>query len=368
MLATMLAVQNAMKRKADAEKDDDNVTDNRVKQPKVGPSAFPFGSGKKKDVGVIGVSTLRSMLSRNESLIGVTHLTIDDGDKQVKSYDNVLVSIPSLVGLTIRHSRKFPIEEFCKLNPQVERLELKNDTEWRIDANLLQSIDEALPELKHLEIQFCFTHSRYYDFGPKRFKKLKSLQICSRGKAFSHAFAFVNCSGDELERFEIYVYGKCKRIIDKSFPKKLAAYKNLKYLHISSWLDNKQLAEVVKYVSPKIEHFEFNQGEVTQKGLLELITSCKELRKIELNQGRKKVYDEDIEKFCEPLKKKKGFAGWQFDSEGATIIIEKKSENWIDWSIFRPTRDSKTKSQPFYKRNKRNNSWIKAKKVIFASC
>lgn len=330
-------METTVKRKADAE--NVNVAENPAKKPKVGATAILTAStknvGQSKNVGKLTISQLRLMLKEAKQLTGVNHLTVDDcnwqsGKKDAKSYNDVVRSIPSLIGLTIDRSPKFPIEEFCKLNPQLERLKLKNGSDWRIRSPLLESIDKALPKLKHLEIQFQFTHNDF-DYGVERFKNLESLHVYAQGKSFGRALQFVNFPGTQLTSLQICVVGACKRIIDKSFVQIVRDYKNLKDLTILSWLDNTKLSLVADHLPPTVEVFHIQGGKVTTTGVVDLIKKCKQqgkqLRKFEISPGCKKVYDEDIEKFCGPLKKKKDCTDWNVgDDGGGVIIIEKKSE------------------------------------------
>lgn len=317
------------KRKAGTANDDkENIAGPSSKQTRVDSTTNVLSNkGQLKHNGNITVRQLREMIDQNDHLTGIKHLTVStDRSKPADDWNDTVRHIPSLTHLTIENCPKFPIEKFCDVNPQLERLELENSTDWCIDGSLLKSLDEKLPLLKHLKVEFCYKADGWDYGGPERFKNLKTLDIWNHGQSFSRALAFINASSKELQTLEICVNGSCKRIIDDDFVEQVSTFKKLKDLIILSWLDDNKVNQLVDRM-PSVEALKFLGGNVTSKSVQNLMTKCKKVCKIEIAPGCKAITDRDVQNFCKPLKTKKYSDVWKVgENDEGIITIEKKSK------------------------------------------
>lgn len=240
----------------------------------------------------------------------------------IKHWDEIMKSFPLLRCLTIKRCPKFPLENFIRANGQLERLSLANSTEWRIDRDLLETIDTLLPNLNYLDMQFVNAHRPMYEqpFGQTYFNNLQTLKVVSHNKEYSNVLRFLSPSAEKLEKFEFLVSG----ILDDKTLKMLSPYKQLKQLEFSTCVTNKQLPLLAAHV-PQIEVLTmgFKKKAVTGLGIVKLTEDCKRLTKIEIHPGFK-VYENDIDALCKPIKNKLKASVWTVDDEGGSIEITKK--------------------------------------------
>lgn len=241
----------------------------------------------------------------------------------LKHWDEILKKFSSLTCLVIKTCPKFPIEKFFSLNGQLERVTLANSNEWRIDQNLLKSMDKLLPNLIYLKMNFVNAHQSNYaqPFGLTYFRRLVTLKVGSRNKTYSNVIRFLSASGHALEEIDLNISGE----LDEKALKMLSSYKELKRLGLGAYVTNKQLESVAKSL-PQIESLavNFQKRRLTGMGVVHLMNECKQLKRIVIYSGFK-IYDEDIEKLCSPIKKKIKNDEWKIDIDGGTITITKKS-------------------------------------------
>lgn len=244
-------------------------------------------------------SFLRGFETRFPNL---SHLKIEYQRKpdpaDIKHWDHILKKLPSLTSLVIKTCPKFPIEKFFGLNGQLERVTLANSSEWRISQDLLASMDELLPNLTALHMEFVNAHKPNYaqPFGQIYFRRLVTLKVNSHNKEYSNVIRFLSASGRALEEFELNIGGE---LDDKAF-KMLSNYSQLKRLTLGAYVTNKQLESVAKSL-PQIESLtvNFQKRKLTGMGVVHVMGECKQLKKIVIYSGCK-IYDEDIEKLCRP--------------------------------------------------------------------
>lgn len=241
----------------------------------------------------------------------------------IKYWDEILKKFPSLTCLIIKKCPKFPIEKFFGLNGQLERVTLANSNEWRINQDLLESMDKLLPNLTYLDMNFVNTHQPIYaqPFGLTHFRRLVTLKVGSHNKAYSNVIRFLSASGHALEELDLNISGE----LDEKAFKMLSSYEKLKRLELGAYVTNKQMELLAKSL-PQIETLAicFQKRKLTGLGVVHLMNECKQLKKIVIYAGFK-IYDEDIEKLCSPIKKKIKNNEWKIDIDGGTIEITKKS-------------------------------------------
>lgn len=240
----------------------------------------------------------------------------------IKHWDEIMKTIPSLRCLIVKNFTKFPLENFIRANGQLDSLTLANSTEWRMDRDLLETIDSLLPNLSYLKLEFWNPHRPMYEesFGQTFFKNLKTLKVRSRNKLHSNVLRFLSPSADKLEEFHFRVTGD---LDDKIF-KMLSPYKQLKRLEFGVCVTNKQLPLLAAQL-PQIESLtmDFKKKAVTGLGIVKLVDDCKKLTRIELCPGLK-VNDEDIDAFCKPIRNKLKANVWNVGGEDGSIEIVKK--------------------------------------------
>lgn len=273
-----------------------------------------------------GLLHFRTFLLRfSARFANLTSLTIAYQQKpepaDIKHWDEIMNNFPMLRSLTIKLCPKFPLEKFLRANGQLERLTLANSSEWRIDRDLLEQIDNLLPNLNYLDMEFVNAHKPLYKqpFGQTYFKNLQTLKVFSHNKEHSNVLRFLSPAAEKLEKFEFLVAGG----LDDKALKMLAPYKQLKQLEFRTWVDNKQLPILATQV-PQIEMLTmgFKKKQVTGMGIVKLIEKCKRLKKIVIHPGFR-VYDKDIEALCNPIRNKLGDNGWSIDDDDGSIEITK---------------------------------------------
>lgn len=237
-------------------------------------------------------------------------------------WNEIMKKFPTLTCLVIKACPKFPIEKFFAMNGQLERVTLANSYEWRIQQDLLISMDKLLPNLTNLEMNFVNTHQPNYaqPFQLAHFRRLVTLKVGSQNKAYSNVIRFLSASGHALEDFDLHVTGD----LDEKTFEMLSNYKQLKRLRLGAYVTNMQLALFAKSL-PQIESLtvNFQKRLLTGMGVVHLMNVCKQLQNIVIHSGFK-IYDEDIVKLCSPIEKKIKSGEWKMDKKGGTIVFTKK--------------------------------------------
>ncbi|XP_037039208.1 uncharacterized protein LOC119076526 [Bradysia coprophila] len=240
----------------------------------------------------------------------------------IKHWDEIIKNFPMLRSFAIRRCPKFPLEDFFRVNGQLERLTLENSTEWRIERDFLETMDELLPSLNYLDMEFVNAHRPMYaqPFGQTYFKNLQTLKVYSHNKEHSNVLRFLSPSANKLEKFVFLVTGN----LDEKVMKMLSYYKQLKQLEFRTCLTNLQLLVLSAQV-PQIETLtmSFTKRAVTGLGIVKLIDDCKRLTKIVMHPEFK-VYDDDIKALCKPINNKLKENVWTVDNEDGSITITKK--------------------------------------------
>ncbi len=253
-------------------------------------------------------------------------LKIEYGEKpeaaDIKHWNELVKKMPSLRCLTIEGFTKFPLEDFIRENGQLERLTLDNSTEWRIERDLLETIDNSLRNLNYLKIQFWNAHRPMYiqPFGQTYFKNLTTLKVRSRNKEYSNVLRFLSPSANKLEEFTFRVAGE----LDDKTIKMLSPYKQLKRLEFGACVTNKQLPLLAVQL-PQLESLTMSlkKNAVTGLGIVKLIDVCKKLTRIQLYLGFR-VSDADVQTFCKPIRNKLKANLWSVGEDDGSIAIIKK--------------------------------------------
>lgn len=243
----------------------------------------------------------------------------------IKLWKEIVYNFPELVALTLENVQKFPLEPFCNQNRQLEQLELNSTAnDWRMTTALLETLDEMLPELKHLTLTALkFTTKKNTDNGRLRFENLQTVTIHCVNKSHKGVLDFVNMVGRDIESLTLIVNGK----FDKETFNKAIGYKKLKHLSINLALANEHLVDLGKK-APQIEELKFNGGAVTPDGLSDLVKKAKDLRKITIAAGEVELSLERAEEFIESVQKRLKTGQWNgfVDTDGAIIIENLEAE------------------------------------------
>lgn len=151
------------------------------------------------------------------------------------------------------------LRRFLQLNPQLKRLGLTHDDNTPLNRDVIQFIDESLPELEELQLQFSDPEEDFTERNtdtnvrqPRFFKNLKRLIIehCAHTESW---LRYISISNGKLEEIHFYVHHAdgWNDFIDLI----CSQYKELKVLKFNFFLDDEQLMKLGKNL-PKLSKIE----------------------------------------------------------------------------------------------------------------
>lgn len=204
--------------------------------------------------------------------INLTGLGLENTQNDIDLYEQ----FPTLEKLTL-FGKPFENEhvvQFISLHPQVKNLHLEYIKRLDSLRNLLESVDQHLPQLEQLELAWMPGDAEDTDYQPKFFKNLKRLKFYNFGN--EHLMHCLSISNEKVEQLE-FKFGA----YDSDVADFICRYKEVKKLSIHDIdypVDYKDLLKLNDHL-PKLAEFEISsqRRNINHQAIVQFVLGSKQL-------------------------------------------------------------------------------------------
>lgn len=197
-----------------------------------------------------------SIYRLNNKFVNIKSLAFEKRPFDENHVESIEQALPTLEHL-ILYGHEFEnsnVLQCLSLNRHLKRIALRYRNDLQNARNLLESMDETLPQLEQLELAIdAIDNAEFRQYRPKFFKNLKRLKIWNFECGID--MQYLSISNEKIEELELK-NGRC----DEGVVTFICFYKEIKKLTISdiyNHMNYNELLELNKHL-PKLTEFEIS--------------------------------------------------------------------------------------------------------------